>query len=122
MNTNNLQNLLETSILLSAITCTWIQKTKSLFKSSKYLVIYSFIVNMILGILFCNSYTDISFPTSLWAGIFSFIGADSIYKTLEGKLLSHTEIRAKKISTKNVDKKISKTILDNISVEKELTK
>lgn len=87
-----LQELLIISITLSAVTCTFIQKTKVLFKTSKYLMIYGFIINVLFGILFCQSFTTMEFPTSLWIGLFSFIGADSIYKTLEGKIPSHREI------------------------------
>ena len=47
---------------------------------------------MILGVLFCITFTSIPFPESLWVGLFSFIGADTIYKTLEGKLKSYTSL------------------------------
>ena len=90
-----LQELLLVSITLSTITCTFIQKTKVLFKTSKYLMIYSLFINIIFSILFSYSFTTILFPTSLWIGLFSFLGADSIYKTLEGKIPSHKEITNK---------------------------
>lgn len=87
-----LKDLLIISIALSVITCAFVQKTKLHFNSSRYLPLYSFIVNISIGIIFCLTFTEITFPTSLWVGLFSFIGADSIYKTLEGKLASYTEI------------------------------
>ncbi len=87
-----LKNLLIISIALSVITCAFIQKTKCHFKSSHCLPIYSFVVNMLIGVVFCLTFTDIKFPTSLWVGLFSFIGADSLYKTLEGKLSSYSDI------------------------------
>lgn len=87
-----LEELLVVAIALSVITCALIQKTKHCFKTSKCLPIYSFVINTILGIIFCITFTDITFPTSLWVGFFSFIGADSIYKTLEGKLMSYSNI------------------------------
>lgn len=90
-----LKDLLLISIALSVITCTLIQKTKVNFSCSKILPIYSFVINMFVGLVFCITFTDISFPTSLWVGLFSFIGADSIYRTLEGKLSSYTEISNK---------------------------
>lgn len=104
---NYLQELLMISIILSTITCTFIQKTKFLLKSSKYISLYSLIVNILLGIIFAYTFTTIKLPSSIWIGIFSFVGADSIYKTLEGKLSSYTEIRNKrnKKSTTFVDKK-----------------
>ena len=87
-----LQQLLVIAIDLSTVTCAFIQKTKKLFKSNKHLCRYSFLVNIIIGILFCISFTTVDFPTSLWVGLFSFIGADTIFKALEGKLASHKDI------------------------------
>lgn len=93
---DNLKLFLIISITISSITCALVQKTKGLFKSSKYLIIYSLIINMTISILFCMSFTDINIQNSLWIGLFSFIGADSIYKTLEGKISSYEEIIRKK--------------------------
>ena len=93
------------SIALSSITCTFIQKTKSILKSKEYIAIYSLIVNIIISIFFCKTFTSIDLPNSLWIGLFSFLGADSIYKTLEGKLSSYTDIINKKtiaISKNNI--------------------
>ena len=87
-----LQELLVISIVLSTITCSFIQKTKILFKSSKYLNIYSFFINIIFSFLFCISFTNINIISSIWVGLFSYIGADSIYKTLEGKISSHRDL------------------------------
>lgn len=87
-----LQQMLIISIALSTITCAFIQKTKRHFKSSNYLCLYSLIVNIICGILFCMSFTSVGFPESLWVGFFSFIGADTIYKSLEGKLSSYSSL------------------------------
>lgn len=91
-----LQQMLIISIALSTITCTFIQKTKKYFKSSKLLIPYNLVVNVILGIVFCITFTDIKFPNSIWLGLFSFLGADALYKTLEGKILSYTDIMNKK--------------------------
>ena len=70
---NYLKELLIISIALSAITCTLIQKTKGFLKSSKFITLYSFIINMGIGILFCLSFTKIVFPNYLWIGFFSFL-------------------------------------------------
>ncbi|MCI8568834.1 MAG: hypothetical protein HFJ11_02490 [Bacilli bacterium] len=91
-----LQRMLIIAIALSTITCAFIQKTKKLFKSSNYISIYSFIVNLSIGIIFCMTFTDINFPRSLWVGLFSFLGADTIYKSLEGKITPHRELVTKK--------------------------
>ena len=92
LNLKYLQQLLVIAIALSAITCAVVQKTKSCFNTSKYLCLYSFLINILVGIVFCYTFTNITLPTSLWIGFFSFIGADTIYKSLEGKLASHTEL------------------------------
>ncbi len=103
-----LQELLVISIALSAITCTFIQKTKSLCSCSKCVNIYSFIVNMLVGIIFCITFTSLSFPTSLWIGFFSYLGADTIYKTLEGRLSSYQDIVNKKTVTIPIENIINK--------------
>ena len=93
---DNLKLFLIISITISSITCAFVQKTKGLFKSSKYLTIYSLILNMAISVLFCISFTNVTLPNSLWIGLFSFIGADSIYKSLEGKILSYRTIQERK--------------------------
>ncbi len=94
-NFDYLKELLLIAIALSTITCTFIQKTKFLFKSSKFITLYSFIVNILVGIIFSVTFTSISFPNSIWIGVFAFLGADSIYKSLEGKLASYSSISNK---------------------------
>ena len=91
-NFDYLKQLLVISIALSAVTCTLIQKTKGLLKSSNYITLYSFFINMVIGTLFCLTFTTISFPNNLWIGFFAFLGADSIYKSLEGKISSYSDI------------------------------
>ncbi len=95
MSIDILKKVLLVSIVLSTITCSFIQKTKVGFKSSKFLVFYSFIVNILLSILFCKSFTDFNFLYSIWVGLFSFIGADTIFKSLEGKVNSYSELKEK---------------------------
>lgn len=95
-NIDNLKIFLIISIIISSITCAFVQKTKGLFKSSKYLTIYSFLINILISVLFCKTFTNINLPNSLWIGLFSFIGADSIYKTLEGRISSYEEITTRK--------------------------
>ena len=43
---------------------------------------------MIIGVLFSLSFTDLSIFDSLWVGLISFIGADTIYKTFEDKIFN----------------------------------
>lgn len=93
-----INQLLVISIILSSITCTLVQKTKALLPNSKSVIIYSLIVNIVIGILFCLTFTDISIKDSIWIGLFTFLGANSIYRTLEGKISSYTDIRNNKSS------------------------
>lgn len=87
-----LQRLLVIAMALSTITCAIMQKIKKIFKKSQFLCLYSFFINLLFSIIFCMTFTDIKFPISLWIGLFSFLGADTIYKSLEGKLASHTDL------------------------------
>ena len=41
---------------------------------------------MSFGMLFTLSFTNNTLVESLWVGLFSFIGADSLYKAFEDKL------------------------------------
>lgn len=93
---NLLQELLIIAIAVSVIAVAFIQKTKGMFKKSKWVNPYSFAVNMVLGIVFCLTFTEASIINSLWVGLFSYIGADTLYKSLEGKLASFKDIVEKK--------------------------
>lgn len=81
---------------LSTISLSFVQKTKCFFPWKNYLCLYSLIVNLIFGVLFCLSFTKIVFPNSLWVGVFSFLGSDTLYKILGNKLLSYDEILRKR--------------------------
>ena len=41
---------------------------------------------MIFGTLFALTFSDAKLQESLWVGLFSFIGADALYKTFEDKI------------------------------------
>lgn len=107
-NFDYLKTALLISIALSSITCTFIQKTKVFIKESRYITIYSLIINLLISVLFCKTFTSIDLPNSLWIGLFSFLGADSIYKTLEGKLASYAELVERKEITIPEDNIINK--------------
>ena len=92
LNLTLLQQMLVVAIALSVITCAFIQKTKKYFPCSSCLVIYNLIVNFVVGALFCITFTSVDFPNSLWVSFFSFIGADTIYKALEGKLKDYSSL------------------------------
>ena len=92
LNWSLLQNLLIIAIACSSITVIFIQKTKKFCKSSRCITNYGLFINMVLGFLFSQTFSNIDYIKSLWVGLFSFLGADTIYKNLEGKLASYTEI------------------------------
>lgn len=98
-----LQNLLIIAIACSSITVIFIQKTKKFCKSSKCITNYGLAVNMILGFCFSQSFSNIDYLKSLWVGLFSFLGADTIYRNLEGKLASYTDLVKSKKSNSTID-------------------
>lgn len=96
MNIDLIKELLIIAITLSVVTMAFIQKTKYLFKTSKLIGLYSAVVNIAFAIVFCMSFTEVSILNSIWVGLFSYIGADTLYKALEGKLESFSDIITKK--------------------------
>jgi len=97
LNINLLEQLIIVSIPCGIIAMAFIQKTKMMFRSSKIIILYSFIINMIFGIVFTMSFGSQDIIESLWIGLFSFIEADSLYRTLEGKLLPFSELKGNEI-------------------------
>lgn len=89
-----LQNILIIAIACSSITVSFIQKTKKFCKSSRCITRYSLAVNLIIGFLFAQTFTTVDYVKSLWIGLFSFIGADTIYKNLEGKLPTYKQLNS----------------------------
>ena len=88
MNIELIKALLLVAVLSSIISTSFVQKIKtvSLIKCSDCLVYISFLVSMSFGMLFTLSFTNYTLVESLWVGLFSFIGADSLYKAFEDKL------------------------------------
>ena len=88
MNIELIKALLLVAVSSSIISTSFIQKIKtiSLIKCSDCLVYISLLVSMSFGMLFTLSFTNYTLVESLWVGLFSFIGADSLYKAFEDKL------------------------------------
>ena len=78
-------NLLLIGSIVGVITMALIQKTKALLPTSKSWVItvYSFVINTAVGVLCTLTFTKYKIDLSLWVGLFAFLGADTIYKSLE---------------------------------------
>jgi len=115
-NWNFLQELLVIAMACSVVTVAFIQKTKKILPNCKFIIWYSFFVNMTLGILFSLSFSDIDAINSLWVGLFSFIGADTIYRSLEGKLTSYTDL-IKEEQTNIVQGEILEEIKNDVKEE-----
>lgn len=112
LNWSLLQNLLVIATACSSITIILIQKTKKFFKKSNWIIVYGLFINMMMGYLFCQTFSNVDYMKSLWVGLFSFLGADTIYKNLEGKLKSHSELIGTSIdNTKKTDLDSQKDIL-----------
>lgn len=86
LNITLLKNILIISMASSIISTALVQRLKEAFKKRKYIILKSFIVSMIIGIIFSYSFTDITLINSLWVGLISFIGADAVYKAFEDKI------------------------------------
>ena len=65
-----------------------------------------------MGFLFSQTFSDISYINSLWAGLFSFLGADTIYKSLEGNLDTYEELTEE--NDNNIIKDDENETTDNI--------
>lgn len=96
-----LQVILVIAIACSTITVAFIQKTKKFCRNSRCITLYSFIVNMLFGYFFSMTFASIDYVKSLWVGLFSFIGADTIYRNLEGKLSSYSDLVIRKPADNN---------------------
>ncbi len=95
LNWSLLENLLIIAIACSSVTVILIQKTKKFCKNSDGIILYSIFINLLLGFFFCQTFTKIDYIQSLWVGLFSFLGADTIFKNLEGKLSSYSDLVGK---------------------------
>lgn len=88
MNIELIKALLLIAASSSIISAAFVQKIKtvSLIKCSDCLIYISFLISMSFGMLFTLSFTEYTLIDSIWVGLFSFIGADSLYKAFEDKL------------------------------------
>ena len=84
----------------------FIQKTKKFCKSSYCITTYGLFVNLILGFFFSQTFSDIDYVKSVWVGLFSFLGADTIYKNLEGKIASYKELTIHKKKKNVIEKEV----------------
>lgn len=81
--------LITISITFSCILAAVIQKLKKLpfIKKSWQVLITNFLLSFILGIPFGVTFYKISIEEAVWVGIFSFVGASSLYSTLKNQTI-----------------------------------
>ena len=88
LNLELIRNLLIFSVASRMIISKLVLTIKESFnlEYSSFIIIVSFIVSMIFGTLFTLTFSDVGLKESLWVGLFSFVGADTLYKTFEDKI------------------------------------
>lgn len=98
--------LLTVSITFSIILMATIQKLKSFqcIKNSCHVMLLNIFLAFALGIPFCITFYSINWHQGIWVGLFSFVGASTIYETLKKQnVLSNNNLKS--ISRDNVIKR-----------------
>ncbi len=98
LNFDLIKNTLIVGMASGIVTTSLVQKIKRCLPSKKWLCPISFIISMIIGTLFSLSFSTASIIDSLWAGLFSFIGADMLYQMFEDKIFKSFSSLNKTIS------------------------
>ena len=90
LNMDLVKQILMVAVANTFIVTAFVQKVKECIqlKSSNVCILVSFFSSMIIGTLFSLTFSNLGLVNSLWSGLFSFIGADLLYKTFEEKLFS----------------------------------
>lgn len=70
----------------SIVSTALIQKVKESINNKKTLSIMSIIISVLIGFVFSMSFSNLSWQSSLWVGLITYVGADAIYKTFEDKI------------------------------------
>ena len=86
MNVDLIKKILLISTASSIISTAIIQKIKEQLISKKILFFVSFFVSMFFGFFFSISFSKLSILDSLWVGVITWVGADTIYKSFEDKI------------------------------------
>lgn len=93
MNTTLLIQQLTVAILASAITIPAIQRVKGWMPTDKMVELISVLLSFAIGFGVAMYYANYTLIDGLIVGLFSIIGAESIYKLLGDKLKKFTEIK-----------------------------
>lgn len=76
------------ALLNSILITSLVQKIKEniKIKCSNNCIIISLLTSFIFGTFFSLTFSNLDLLSSFWSSILSFIGADYLYKILEGKI------------------------------------
>ena len=97
MNTVLLIQQLTIAIVASAIVIPTIQRVKGWMPNAKSVEFISVALSMLIGFGFALYYVEYSLIDALIVGFFSVIGADNIYKLLEEKLKTFSEVKQEEL-------------------------
>lgn len=86
LNVELLKNVLIIAIAGGCVSTLLIQKIKEVLNRKSWLMLISFLVNMIIGTLFAKCFSDIEWIYCVWAGLFGFVDSTVLYAMLEDKI------------------------------------
>lgn len=81
-----LKQILIVGISASIFSTALIQKVKEQLKSKKWLFLISLVISVGIGIFFTLTFTELDLVNSIWVGITTYVGADTIYLAFEDKV------------------------------------
>lgn len=104
-----LKQVLIIAIASGCMTTLSVQKVKENIKNKKLIFPIGLAVSIILGTLFAKTFSDVGWIYCLWAGFFTWLDADLLYKALEDKVFTKFSSmkRVTKIERENKDENIS---------------
>lgn len=88
MNLDLIKQILVIAMSSSIISTATIQKIKCCVKKRMIICILSIVISFLIGILFTLSFTNLNILDSIWVGLITWVGADTIYKAFENKIFT----------------------------------
>ena len=98
-----IKRILIIAIASGCVTTLTIQKIKEILKSKNKLFVVSFLISMVIGTLFAKTFSGAKWLYCVWAGFFTWIDADLLYKLLEDKVFKSFKDLDKTIDIKRSD-------------------
>ena len=86
LNVELLKNVLIIAIAGGCVSTLLIQKIKEVLNRKSWLMLISFLVNMLIGTLFAKCFSNIEWIYCAWAGLFGFVDSTVLYAMLEDKV------------------------------------